>query len=700
MLELAASDSARTAAVALSAGPVDRVLLGWQTFLSRTLGRLPPAVRLIVVAIVFALPIIAVVMARQPLTLGVLSLAMVLGVLEATILAATRTISVRTVFVAASVGAGFVSLATVMTVGGLEAVFGLTQDDPRSVSRALFTPLVEELLKLAPAILVLAGSRRARTMTVIDFGLLGFASGIGFSLTEEVLRSGVDEILANVSPLPALLAFPANPYAAWVNARWFGDWQFFSHSLTTASVAIAIGLSWRAARLGRRRAPWVVLAGLLLTYVIALHIRTNADVVGSLWPAVHSFVDLVGQPDILMLVAGVMALGALVIDAIDLGRATDGPFLSLFLPLPGRIGFASGLLDARVPRLVAARRAYGMGGQALDPWTANALGHARLTGGLLLLAIAAIGFLVPGATPPVAGCTNCVWDPQAGLPWWLLAFLSLGLDLLPGIGDLKGLTEAATGKDFVTGEKVPWWARALGALPLLGGLVRVARGLARGGRVAGALADGAAAARLSDGASVGRMQSRGAKAGWGAVDDALPGAGARHADDLRPLPSAARDAAAEARQLDLAAARGRAEELAQKARDSGQPVVANIGGAGAPHEPAHGININNQAVARRDIPNLVEADGADIGSLFAPGSVDRIEGHRMAPGVIKWDKAAPGALEVLKPGGTFSYGYRASNPDAMVLADALREAGFRNVVVIGQKLEDGVWVGGAVEAIR
>ena len=437
MLELAASDSASTAAAALSAGPVDRVLLGWQRLLSRTLGRLPPIVSLVVVAVVLALPIIAVVGARQPVTLAILSLAMVVGVLEAAILAVTRTISVRAVFVAASVGAGFVSLATVMTVGGLETVFGLTQNDPRSVSRALFTPLVEELLKLAPAVLVLVGSRRARTMTVVDFGLLGFASGIGFSLTEEVLRSGVDRFIANVSPLPALLAFPADPYAAWVNAPRFGDWQFFSHSLTTASVAIAIGLSWRAARLGRRQAPWVVLAALLLTYVIALHVRANADVVGSLWPAVHSFVDLVGRPDILMLIAAVMALGALVVDARDLGRATDGPFLSLFLPLPGRTGFASGLLEGRVRRLVAARRAYGMVGLPLDPWSASAVGQMHLTGGLLLLAIVAMGVLVPGTVPPGVSCTNCVWDPWTGISTWALGFvywlLDPVIDILPRI---------------------------------------------------------------------------------------------------------------------------------------------------------------------------------------------------------------------------------------------------------------------------
>jgi hypothetical protein len=77
----------------------------------------------------------------------------------------------------------------------------------------------------------------------------------------------------------------------------------------------------------------------------------------------------------------------------------------------------------------------------------------------------------------------------------------------------------------------------------------------------------------------------------------------------------------------------------------------------------------------------VEADGSDIGRLFEPGSVDRVEGHNMAPGVIDWDRAAPGAFRVLRPGGRFEYYWRGANPDARACADALREAGFQDVTV-------------------
>ena len=46
--------------------------------------------------------------------------------------------------------------------------------------------------------------------------------------------------------------------------------------------------------------------------------------------------------------------------------------------------------------------------------------------------------------------------------------LSMGLDLLPGIGTVKGVIEGITGRDLVTGEELPWWARVLGVVPGLG----------------------------------------------------------------------------------------------------------------------------------------------------------------------------------------------------------------------------------------
>jgi hypothetical protein len=140
----------------------------------------------------------------------------------------------------------------------------------------------------------------------------------------------------------------------------------------------------------------------------------------------------------------------------------------------------------------------------------------------------------------------------------------------------------------------------------------------------------------------------------------------------------------------LGAQRARAAELARAARARGEPVIANLGGAGSANEPAGAININNQAVPRQGIPNLVEADAADVGQLLPAGSVDRVEGYRMAPGAVDWGRGAPGAYRVLRPGGTFRYSYQGANADAQVLARALRGAGFRDVQVVSDVLVTAV----------
>ncbi|WP_239311370.1 hypothetical protein [Frankia sp. Cj3] len=127
-----------------------------------------------------------------------------------------------------------------------------------------------------------------------------------------------------------------------------------------------------------------------------------------------------------------------------------------------------------------------------------------------------------------------------------------------------------------------------------------------------------------------------------------------------------------------------ARRFAQQLTDEGKPVVANMGGAGAPHEPVDAININNQAVARRGIPNHVNADAADIGELFDPGTVDRVEAYRMAPEVVDWSRGVPGIKRVLRPGGTFTYRYQGGgNEDARLLERLLRANGFNDVQNLG-----------------
>jgi hypothetical protein len=71
--------------------------------------------------------------------------------------------------------------------------------------------------------------------------------------------------------------------------------------------------------------------------------------------------------------------------------------------------------------------------------------------------------------------------------------------------------------------------------------------------------------------------------------------------------------------------------------------------------------------------------GSKVGDLFKPGSVDRIEGHNMAPGAVDWTQAAPGAYKILKPGGRVQYYYRGANADAKAAEAELIKAGFKDV---------------------
>ena len=61
--------------------------------------------------------------------------------------------------------------------------------------------------------------------------------------------------------------------------------------------------------------------------------------------------------------------------------------------------------------------------------------------------------------------------------------ISTALDFIPGVGTGKGIIEAFTGKELVTGEKLAPWERALGIIPIIGKI-------GRGAKAIGKIADG------------------------------------------------------------------------------------------------------------------------------------------------------------------------------------------------------------------
>ncbi|BCW72425.1 hypothetical protein NicSoilB8_34690 [Arthrobacter sp. NicSoilB8] len=147
-------------------------------------------------------------------------------------------------------------------------------------------------------------------------------------------------------------------------------------------------------------------------------------------------------------------------------------------------------------------------------------------------------------------------------------------------------------------------------------------------------------------------------------------------------------AGAEARALSA-----RARAFVREAQAAGRPAVINIGGAGAPHEPAGAINLNPQVpgTERVGIPNLVQAQGERIGELFPASSADGIVGYRLPPhDVIDWNRVAPGAARVLRPGARLTISFQGASDAAETLGAALRRNGFREVTVTSGVLVEAV----------
>jgi RHS repeat-associated protein len=109
--------------------------------------------------------------------------------------------------------------------------------------------------------------------------------------------------------------------------------------------------------------------------------------------------------------------------------------------------------------------------------------------------------------------------------------------------------------------------------------------------------------------------------------------------------------------------------------------IINVGGMG---EMAGVTNVNNLAnVANAEaIPNLVAADGANIGSIFTPGSASLITSSNLPAGMVNWGNLAAGAYRVLAPGGQVAMNIWANTAEAAAAAGAaFTAAGFQQVQV-------------------
>jgi hypothetical protein len=125
----------------------------------------------------------------------------------------------------------------------------------------------------------------------------------------------------------------------------------------------------------------------------------------------------------------------------------------------------------------------------------------------------------------------------------------------------------------------------------------------------------------------------------------------------------------------------RAQALVKAIQGRSLQVIVNIGGEAGPEEIAQWgvdqIALNPQVrfgVATKFVPNLVKADGEQIGEVFGRNTIDKVVSRRL-PANFDVNKLAQGAFRVLKPGGTVDMQLYGGNPAfATAFKTALKNA--------------------------
>ena len=269
-----------------------RVVWAWQGWLGRHEGLARGLFRLSVVCqrVTIALVVVALVVVPR-LAVALVPVVWMLACLGVVVvLARTRTVSWRLVSVMFSLGVPWalvVAKATeVVAAGG-----GMTTgDDGVSVALAAF---VEEPGKLVPLVVVaLVAPGRVRRLAAVDWALLGYAAGAGFTVAEDASRRLAPEGLVSWLLGGQGLGYSLNPWTAgsfrlWSDSPlgWLAGGEGASplgvgHHVSTMTVAMALGLgivAWRTRNLLGRVVAWV-LPGAVLVQVVVDHAAYNASV--------------------------------------------------------------------------------------------------------------------------------------------------------------------------------------------------------------------------------------------------------------------------------------------------------------------------------------------------------------------------------------------------------------------------------------
>lgn len=146
---------------------------------------------------------------------------------------------------------GLLGVSTLSLLVGSPVVSALGAYDDRAV--ALWVPFTEELCKALPVALfaLLAARNRRLRPSALDFGLLGFASGTGFALIENVDFGRADGSMT--AALPFSVLFPS------IFTQSVGDQTQLvaGHAVWTGLIGLAIGFGVLYSR--RFRFAWVAI---------------------------------------------------------------------------------------------------------------------------------------------------------------------------------------------------------------------------------------------------------------------------------------------------------------------------------------------------------------------------------------------------------------------------------------------------------
>ena len=190
------------------------------------------------------------------------------------LLCRSKTLSWKQISLFVFVGVLFVVPLTNLTMQLMHLIFGGQTSDTWSI--AVVTPIIEEVWKLLPLCGYLFFSRKATSLSLSDYVLLGAAPGVGFQLMEELSRRLVSSnysttfLGGETIHWDVFTLFPGHFEESFIPTM-----MNVSHPVHTAMIALGIGIAYRF-RMKLKR--WVYLfPGVLLLWSILNHAAWNGQ---------------------------------------------------------------------------------------------------------------------------------------------------------------------------------------------------------------------------------------------------------------------------------------------------------------------------------------------------------------------------------------------------------------------------------------